>query len=91
MSYGHSGHATGGARSDTKALGIAALVCGIVGLFVLSLILGPVAIVLGWLAMGRKWRGGSPSIPVAAVVLGVIDTVLALIWLATSSGMGMIG
>ncbi|CAM5336726.1 hypothetical protein SVIOM342S_02297 [Streptomyces violaceorubidus] len=53
--------------------------------------LGPVAMVCGWLAMGRSWAG-SRSVPaVVALVLGAIDTLLALIWLvgAASPGYGM--
>lgn len=88
--FGQGGRTTT-PRSETKGLGIAGLVCGIVGLFMLSLILGPLAILFGWLAMGRRWGGDWASIPVAAVALGIVDTVLALIWLSTASGTGVFG
>jgi len=39
-----------------------------------------VAIVCGWLAMGRTWTGPHPVPPLVAVVLGAIDTLLAVIW-----------
>ncbi|BFO21127.1 hypothetical protein SHKM778_75150 [Streptomyces sp. KM77-8] len=57
----------------------------------LGIILGPMAIVCGWLAMGRSWAG-SRSVPaLVALVLGAIDTLLALVWLtgATTTGYGI--
>lgn len=82
-----------GSRSgpDRATLGIIGIVCAIVGFFALGILLGPVAMVCGWLAMGRSWAG-SRSVPaVVALVLGAIDTLLALIWLvgAASPGYGM--
>ncbi|MBB3076809.1 hypothetical protein FHS41_003297 [Streptomyces violarus] len=57
----------------------------------LGIILGPVAIVCGWLAMGRTWAGSRPMTAVVALVLGAIDTLLAIIWLsgAATPGVGM--
>ena len=67
-------------RPDSATLGIIGLVCAIAGFFVLGIVLGPVAVVAGWLSMGRRWAGN--TIPaVVAVVLGAIDIVLALVWL----------
>ena len=44
--------------------------------------------VCGWLAMGRSWAG-SRSVPaLIALVLGAIDTLLAIVWLAGTGGMG---
>ncbi|MEU9519805.1 small hydrophobic protein [Streptomyces sp. NPDC048224] len=82
-----------GSRSgpDRATLGIIGIVCAIVGFFALGILLGPAAMVCGWLAMGRSWAG-SRSVPaVVALVLGAIDTLLALIWLvgAASPGYGM--
>jgi len=66
--------------TDRVTLGITGLVCGVAGLFVLGIVLGPIAIVLGWAAMGRRWN--TSYIPaVIAFTLGVIDTVLAVMWL----------
>ncbi|MFF1303438.1 hypothetical protein [Streptomyces sp. NPDC058307] len=67
-------------------------ICAIAGFFVLGIILGPVAIVCGWLAMGRTWSGGSRAWPaLVAFVLGAIDTLLAIIWLvgAATPGSGL--
>ncbi|MER6249722.1 small hydrophobic protein [Streptomyces griseorubiginosus] len=88
---------------DRAALGIIAgglgasprrvSICAVAGFFVLGIILGPVAMVCGWLAMGRSWSGGGnrawPAL--VAFVLGAIDTLLAIIWLvgAATPGTGM--
>jgi hypothetical protein len=63
----------------------------VAGFFVLGIILGPVAVACGWLALGRSWRGSRPPAALVALVLGAIDTLLAVIWLtgATTPGNGM--
>ncbi|MFF4208033.1 small hydrophobic protein [Streptomyces sp. NPDC001796] len=67
---------------DSATLGIVGVICAIAGFFALGIILGPVAVICGWLAMGRTWTG-SRSVPaLVAVVLGAIDTLLAIVWLA---------
>ncbi|MFF7444681.1 MULTISPECIES: small hydrophobic protein [unclassified Streptomyces] len=70
---------------DRATLGLVGVICAIAGFFVLGIILGPVAVVAGWLAMGRSWNGSRQVTPVVAVVLGAIDTLLAVIWLAGAS------
>ncbi|MET4926095.1 small hydrophobic protein [Streptomyces sp. PSRA5] len=66
--------------TDRVTIGIVGLVFAVAGLFVLSVVLGPLAIVLGWLGMGRRWS--TAYVPaVIAFVLGIVDTVLALMWL----------
>ncbi|MGW2613914.1 small hydrophobic protein [Streptomyces sp. NPDC001500] len=79
-----------GSRSgpDRATLGIIGLVCAVAGFFTLGIILGPAAIVCGWLAMGRSWAGSRPVPALVAVVLGAIDTLLAIIWLAGATGTG---
>lgn len=68
-------------------LGIVGAVCAVAGFFVLGIVLGPVAMVCGWLAMGRRWvsRGVAPLV---AVILGGLDTLLAVLWFAGASGNG---
>lgn len=73
---------------DRATLGIVGVVCAVAGFFVLGIILGPVAIVAGWLAMGRSWNGSRPVTALVAVVLGAIDTLLAVIWLAGAASPG---
>jgi len=55
---------------------------------VLGIILGPAAIVSGWLGIGRTWAGARPIPALVAVVLGAIDTLLAFIWLAGTAAPG---
>ncbi|WP_108007847.1 small hydrophobic protein [Streptomyces sp. VMFN-G11Ma] len=73
---------------DRATLGIIGVVCAIAGFFVLGIILGPVAIVCGWLAMGRTWSRSGPVPALIALVLGAIDTLLAIIWLAGAAAPG---
>ncbi|RSO09482.1 small hydrophobic protein [Streptomyces sp. WAC 05379] len=73
---------------DRATLGIIGAICAIAGFFVLGIILGPVAIACGWLSMGRTWSGARPAPALVAVVLGSIDTLLAIIWLAGAASPG---
>ncbi|WP_416971873.1 small hydrophobic protein [Streptomyces sp. 4F14] len=72
---------------DRVTLGIAGVVCAVAGFFVLGIVLGPVAMVCGWLAMGRRWASRAVA-PLVAVILGGLDTVLAVLWLAGTPGNG---
>lgn len=72
---------------DRATLGIVGAICAIAGFFVLGIILGPIAIVCGWLGLGRSWTGARPAPALVALVLGVIDTVLALIWITAATTM----
>ncbi|MEU7061670.1 small hydrophobic protein [Streptomyces sp. NPDC046197] len=69
---------------DRATLGIIGVICAVAGFFALGIVLGPVAVVCGWLAMGRTWTwaGDRPVPALVALVLGAIDTLLAVIWLA---------
>jgi hypothetical protein len=62
-------------RTDTGTLAIIGVICAIASCFVLGIVLGPVAVICGWLAMGRTW-GGSKSIP-AVVALGPVRRIMA--------------
>ncbi len=73
---------------DRATLGIIGVVCAVAGFFVLGIILGPVAIVCGWLAMGRTWSRSGPVPALIALALGAIDTLLAIIWLAGAAAPG---
>ncbi|GAA3984047.1 hypothetical protein GCM10022384_35810 [Streptomyces marokkonensis] len=77
---------------DRVTLAIVGVICAVAGFFVLGIVLGPVAVICGWLAMGRSWAGSRPVPAVVALVLGIIDTVLAVIGLlgATAPGHGML-
>lgn len=73
-----------------NGLAIAALVCGIVGLFVFAIILGPLALILGLVALNKAKRGaGHRGLAIAGVVLGVVDIALFLVvLLAAANGDG---
>ena len=65
-----------------NGLAIAGLVCGLVGLLVFSVILGPLAIILGGVGISKANRGAPhKGMAIAAVVLGIIDLVVAIILL----------
>ncbi len=72
---------------DRGTLGIIGTICAVAGFFTLGIILGPAALVCGWLSMGRAWNPKSSIPALVAVVLGAIDTVLALLWLGGVSPM----
>ncbi|MFJ9346070.1 small hydrophobic protein [Streptomyces sp. NPDC101237] len=67
---------------DRGTLGIIGTIFAVVGFFALGILLGPAALVCGWLSMGRAWNPRSSIPALVAVVLGAIDTLLALFWLA---------
>ncbi|MFC7308571.1 small hydrophobic protein [Streptomyces monticola] len=73
---------------DRATLGIVGVICAIAGFFVLGIVLGPIAVICGWLAMGRRWNGARPVPALIAVVLGAIDTVLAVLWIAGTAAPG---
>ncbi|MFJ8195788.1 small hydrophobic protein [Streptomyces sp. NPDC096152] len=92
--HGTRGHPRSRSRTwsrngpDRATLGIIGVVCAIAGFFVLGIILGPAAVVCGWLAMGRSWTGDRSVPALVALVLGAIDTLLAILWLAGAAGPG---
>ncbi|WP_406726373.1 DUF4190 domain-containing protein [Streptomyces sp. GD-15H] len=85
-SYGSSSAASSGSRTDGPA--IASLCCGIVGLFVLSIVLGPLAIIFGALARRRAAVKNGAGTAKAGIILGVVDVVLWLVLLAVAAGNG---
>ncbi|MEV5434269.1 DUF4190 domain-containing protein [Streptomyces sp. NPDC052701] len=85
-SYGSSPAASSKAR--TNGLAVASLVCGIIGLFVFNVILGPVAIVLGAVGMRQAPVKGGAGMAKAGVVLGIVDLVLFGVLLALSAANG---
>ncbi|MCD0482776.1 DUF4190 domain-containing protein [Streptacidiphilus sp. ASG 303] len=86
--YGHRNHVT---RGNAHALSLASLITGILSLIVFSIVLGPVAVVTGYLAMNRTRgaRGGDHTMAVVGLVLGAIATVLAIVGIAAMSGNGL--
>jgi hypothetical protein len=69
-----------------QTLGIIGLICGIAGFFIgFGIILGPAALVLGWLALRRHDGGTRPFLPITALILGAVDTAIALLWLTNAN------
>ncbi|WP_037647849.1 hypothetical protein [Streptomyces flavidovirens] len=64
--------------SNTSTLSWVSLICGIVGFFTFGIVLGPIALITGWIAMGKRFNTG--NVPaVIGFVLGLIITVLAVV------------
>ncbi len=75
-----------GTRTGSNGLAIAALVCGIVGLFIFEIILGVLAIIFGGIGLSRANRGaGRRNMALAGIILGAIDVVLFVVILAVSA------
>ncbi|WP_062645023.1 DUF4190 domain-containing protein [Streptomyces maremycinicus] len=85
-SYG--GPSTASPRSRTNGLAIASLCCGIVGLFVLNIVLGPLAIVFGVVSRRQASVANGAGMAKAGIILGIVDVVLwvLLLILAASNG-----
>ncbi|MFR0355062.1 DUF4190 domain-containing protein [Streptomyces sediminimaris] len=84
--YGGSSATSSGSR--TNGMAIASLCCGIVGLFFLNIILGPLAIVFGAVARRRTAAGNGTGMATAGIILGVVDVVLWVVLLAVAANGG---
>ncbi|MEV6806852.1 small hydrophobic protein [Streptomyces sp. NPDC017248] len=73
---------------DRATLGIIGAVCAVAGFFALGIVLGPVAMFCGWQSMGRSWAGERNVPALVALILGAIDTLLAVIALAGAATWG---
>ncbi|MEU1278763.1 DUF4190 domain-containing protein [Streptomyces sp. NPDC005805] len=86
---GSSGHIVGaGGRSTANGLAIASLVCGIAGVFVFNVILGPLAVVLGYVGLKQSPSKGGAGMAKAGIVLGIVALVLFIVLLAVASSSG---
>ena len=70
------------AKTDQSSLGIVGMAVAIVGFFTFGILLGPVAVILGWMAMGSRWSGAWPIPAVIAMAVGALDTLVGVLWLA---------
>jgi len=73
---------TGTARPNQtgNGLAIAGLVCGLVGLLFFPIVLGPLALIFGFIALSHAKRGAAHrGMALAAVILGAADLVLMVI------------
>ncbi|MEU0992222.1 DUF4190 domain-containing protein [Streptomyces sp. NPDC005953] len=69
--HSFSGTSAPRSRSYAQGLAIVSLVCGVLALFLFSLILGPLAILAGYLAL-REAPRSSVGIAKAGIVLGIV-------------------
>ncbi|MDG4857858.1 DUF4190 domain-containing protein [Streptomyces sp. T-3] len=87
-----SGYGAGGThpqtRAQTNGLAVAGLVCGIVGLLFLNVILGPLAIVFGVVALRQAAVRNGAGMAKAAIILGIADLVIFAILLAVVASNG---
>ena len=83
-SYGGRSYGGGGynptPNSGGIGMGITALSCGVVGLFLFPLILGIIATIFGGISMHRKER--LKGLGIAGFVLGLVDIILGIIVIA---------
>jgi hypothetical protein len=80
--WGRSGDGAG-TPGSSNGMAVAALACGIVGLFVLEIILGPLAIIFGAIALRQAGHGaGRRGIALAGLILGIIDVLAIIVILA---------
>jgi hypothetical protein len=70
----------------TNGMAIAGFVCSLVGLFLFGIVLGLLGIIFGAIGLGKiskdssRWKGKGMAI--AALIVGVVDVVVAIILLA---------
>jgi uncharacterized protein DUF4190 len=84
--HGRTYHRT---RTGTNGMAVAGMVCGIVGLFVFNIILGPLAVIFGAVGLRRSHRGaGGAGMAKAGVVLGIVDVVLFVVLLIAAANNG---
>jgi hypothetical protein len=78
------GYGYGPQAQKTNGLAIASLVCGIVGLLLFGIILGPLAFIFGLVAMNQINKSGGAQkgkgLAIAGVVFGAIALVGAIIF-----------
>jgi hypothetical protein len=77
------------ARSQSNGMAIAGMVCGIVGILIFSVILGPLGIIFGGIGLSRANAGASGrGMARAGIILGIIDIVLFVVILVAASHNG---
>lgn len=78
-------------QQQGNGLAIAALVCGIVGLLIANIILGPLAIIFGAIGLSRANKGAPrKNMALAGLILGIIDIVIIVIIIAVASSNGFV-
>lgn len=72
-----------------NGMAIAGLVLGVIGIFILNIVLGPLAVIFGALGLNRARRGASGrGMAIAGIALGIFDVVIWVIVLIAVSRSG---
>ena len=89
MTTGYGNTTAPQTRTGTNGFAVAGLCCGIVGIFLANIILGPLAVIFGGIGLRNANRGArGHGMALAAVILGVVDVVLYVVLLAVVSTHG---
>ncbi|WP_432080953.1 DUF4190 domain-containing protein [Streptomyces sp. WAC 04229] len=83
--FSNSASASG---SRTNGLAVAGLSCGVVGIFILNIVLGPLAIVFGAVGLRQAGAKGGAGMAKAAIALGIVDIVLFIVLMAVAASSG---
>jgi hypothetical protein len=68
-----------------NGLAIAGLVCGLVGLLLVPIVLGPLALIFGGVGWSRANHGAPhKGMAIAAVVLGVVDLIIMVVMIVAA-------
>jgi uncharacterized Tic20 family protein len=74
---------------QSNGLAIAGFVCGLAGLLLFAVILGPLAVIFGGVGLARANKGARHrGLAIAAVILGIADVILWGVLLAVSAKHG---
>lgn len=60
----------GNQYKESKTMGIISLISGIIGLFMLAIVFGPIALITGFIGISN---GEPKGMNIAGIVLGIID------------------
>ncbi|HZC69928.1 MAG TPA: DUF4190 domain-containing protein [Jatrophihabitans sp.] len=81
--------AQGAGTRTNNGMAIAGLVCGLVGLLVAAIVLGPLAIIFGGIGLSRANHGASHrTMSIWAIALGIVDIILWVVLLVAVSKNG---
>jgi hypothetical protein len=78
-----------GRTGGSNGLAIAGFVCSLVGLLILSVILGPLGVIFGGVGLSRANKGARHrGLAIAAIVIGAIDLILGVVFIVTAAKHG---
>ena len=77
--YGYQNPYGYGNVVPAKGMGIAAMICGIISIFLFAIIMGPLGIILGAVAKSKGNTSAAPTTGIVCGVIGVVGWVLLMI------------